>query len=244
MPEFPKPESILTRDEAINAIITSIAMEELALSHIINAESEKIKYAAKRVKDGDDCDGMQNLLKINESAACLIERVTDLQIILKNKLRLAIGCLPPCPPCPPPKPPCPCTAEFSAVRNQIWNCGTQIYLEDTSCCDNGVKLAHKNCEKIIHLPSGKKFMIDLEFKLTNKSFCPISIEIELRCGCGVINSKQISDDSGRYKVCLSDIFIWETPESCKSYLTVKLLSQQHVIVSNGRINITESKRGC
>lgn len=41
MPEIPKIE--IKKDEAINLLITSIAMEELSLAHIINAEGEKIQ---------------------------------------------------------------------------------------------------------------------------------------------------------------------------------------------------------
>ena len=38
MPSFPPGGANLTREEALTMIIASIAMEELALSHILNAE--------------------------------------------------------------------------------------------------------------------------------------------------------------------------------------------------------------
>lgn len=34
----------MTREEALTMIIASIAMEELALSHILNAEGEKLQF--------------------------------------------------------------------------------------------------------------------------------------------------------------------------------------------------------
>jgi hypothetical protein len=37
MPSFPKNGADMTRDEALTMIIACIAMEELALSHILNA---------------------------------------------------------------------------------------------------------------------------------------------------------------------------------------------------------------
>jgi len=117
LPQFPKKSNILTRDQALDAILTSIAMEEVALSHIINAEGEKIQYILKAAKENkaDVCD----VLEVNESVSSMLEQVNDIQITLKNKLRWALKYLPkpeetprplpprPKPPCPKPKPPCP-----------------------------------------------------------------------------------------------------------------------------------------
>jgi len=112
MPKFPQSCEILTREDAANAILSSIAMEEAALSHILNAEGEKIQHVLE--KDSTDTDS-QLILDVNKSVAHLIEVINDAQIILKNKMRLAISILPdcncqqkpPCPDSPPLKPQCP-----------------------------------------------------------------------------------------------------------------------------------------
>lgn len=38
------PEISLTRDDAINLLLSSIAMEQIALSHILHAEGEKLQF--------------------------------------------------------------------------------------------------------------------------------------------------------------------------------------------------------
>jgi cell fate (sporulation/competence/biofilm development) regulator YlbF (YheA/YmcA/DUF963 family) len=58
-------------------------MEELALSHILNAEGEKIQFIL-----ANKCTSAQQVLQVNESVSSLIDRITDLQIILKSKMRL------------------------------------------------------------------------------------------------------------------------------------------------------------
>ena len=44
LPTFPPIEPPLSREGSINEIISSIAAEELSLSHILNAEGEKLQY--------------------------------------------------------------------------------------------------------------------------------------------------------------------------------------------------------
>lgn len=46
MPTIPdiNPDISLNKIDAANIILTSIGMEELALSHLLNAEAEKVQY--------------------------------------------------------------------------------------------------------------------------------------------------------------------------------------------------------
>ncbi len=107
MPSFPPGGADLTREEALTMIIASIAMEELALSHILNAEGEKLQYILGTLPGRKPCAGPQEVLAVNKSVTTLLEAVTQNQMLLKNKLDRALEAYPP-PPCPPPCEPDPC----------------------------------------------------------------------------------------------------------------------------------------
>lgn len=111
----------MTREEALTMIIASIAMEELAMSHILNAEGEKLQYVLGTLPGANPRACPQDVLAVNKSVTALVEAVTQNQILLKNKLDqvLEFCPLPPSPPpackpepgpapCPPPCRPDPC----------------------------------------------------------------------------------------------------------------------------------------
>lgn len=113
MPSFPPNGADLTREEALNMIIASIAMEELALSHILNAEGEKLQYVLGTLPGTKPCASPQDVLAVNKSVTALLEAVTQNQMLLKSKLEKALEACPPSappvPPSPPPMLPCgPC----------------------------------------------------------------------------------------------------------------------------------------
>lgn len=73
--------STTTREQAITDIIESVALEETALSHILNAEGEKIQ---KMVAMPDITPEM--LLATNKSVESMVNAVSRLEMILHSKL--------------------------------------------------------------------------------------------------------------------------------------------------------------
>lgn len=88
LPTIPNitPQVTLNRCEAISLLLSSIAMEEIGLSHILNAEGEKlqalIKHSGKHLDD---------YLKINESINRTLKTVVNSQILLQFKLQDVIS---------------------------------------------------------------------------------------------------------------------------------------------------------
>lgn len=72
-----------TRTQAITDIIEAIALQETALSHILNAEGEKMQAVIAM----EDISGAE-LLELNRSVELLVGAVTRLEIILQSKLEL------------------------------------------------------------------------------------------------------------------------------------------------------------
>lgn len=67
---------------AVSSLLQSIALEETAISHILNAEGEKLQKGVALSCNQND------LLEINKSVMDMIEKITNLEIVLKSKLDL------------------------------------------------------------------------------------------------------------------------------------------------------------
>ena len=83
--------STTTRDQAITDLIQSVALEETALSHILNAEGEKIQ----KVLSLHNCD-QKDILEVNKSVEDMVDKITSLEIVLKSKLDLITPLLDDC----------------------------------------------------------------------------------------------------------------------------------------------------
>ena len=101
MPNIPdiKPDINIDRKKAIDLIIVSIALEELGLAHIVNAEAEKIQFVLGTLKKDDRHDKkkptIKNLLEINKSVEKILKKVIAKEILLGFKLEDAIDLMKP-----------------------------------------------------------------------------------------------------------------------------------------------------
>ncbi|MEF9946576.1 MAG: hypothetical protein RR446_01050 [Lachnospiraceae bacterium] len=74
--------STVTREQAISDIITSVALEQTGIAHILNAEGEKIQKVVALATTPEQ------LVAVNKSVQSLVNTVSQLEIILKSKLEL------------------------------------------------------------------------------------------------------------------------------------------------------------
>ena len=84
-----------TRCQAVTDIIESVALQQAALSHILNAEGEKLQRAVSL----PDIDPAQ-LLRFNQSVEQTIRSVAQLEVIIQSTLQLFTDCLSTCTPPP------------------------------------------------------------------------------------------------------------------------------------------------
>lgn len=81
MPVIRRSEDPVNICQAITDLIESIALEETALSHILNAEGEKIQKVLAL-----QCVDFCQLMEVNESVANMVAVVSGLEQTLKEKL--------------------------------------------------------------------------------------------------------------------------------------------------------------
>jgi hypothetical protein len=90
MPEFPVLPDI-DREGVLNQIVASVAFEELALSHILNAEGEKIQYTLGTLPGLPATATVSDALGVNESVSSMLDTVLDNQMVLGSKLFSALS---------------------------------------------------------------------------------------------------------------------------------------------------------
>lgn len=87
--------SDISRCNAITDLIESVALQQAALAHILNAEGEKLQHVI-----GSECATPELLLETNKSVRAMVDSVAKIEMILQYKLGLFEDCL--CEPCKQP----------------------------------------------------------------------------------------------------------------------------------------------
>ena len=90
MPTFPQIDPPLTREGSLNEIIASIAAEELSLSHILNAEGEKLQYILGTLPGLGEAASLTEVMQINESVQDTMSNIMEQQMLLSGKLSAAM----------------------------------------------------------------------------------------------------------------------------------------------------------
>lgn len=95
LPSFPVVEPPIRREDAVNQILSSIAMEELGLSHILNAEGEKLQYILGTLPGlSGPAATVTDVLAANESVRDVLETTMYNQLFLKAKMEGALSSSP------------------------------------------------------------------------------------------------------------------------------------------------------
>ncbi|REK56578.1 MAG: hypothetical protein C6W55_07470 [Thermobacillus sp.] len=89
------PVISIDRDDAINLLLSSIALEELGLSHILNAEGEKIQYMLGRLPGTSPPapPTIDQMLAMNESVRQTLNTAMKNEMHLYSKLETVLGLL-------------------------------------------------------------------------------------------------------------------------------------------------------
>lgn len=89
LPNIPNitPTISISRTEVINLLLASIALEELGLAHIINAEAEKIQFVLGTLNGGSHVTPtVPDLIAIDESVQTTLKEVIKKEMLLEFKL--------------------------------------------------------------------------------------------------------------------------------------------------------------
>lgn len=94
MPNIPNisPNITINRENVINLLLASIALEEIGLAHIINAEGEKIQYVLGTLNNTlpPTRSTNEDLLRINSSVNHTLAMTIKKELLLDMKLKQVI----------------------------------------------------------------------------------------------------------------------------------------------------------
>ncbi len=203
MPTFPEHGIDLTKEQAFHMLLGSIAMEELALSHIMNAEGEKLQYLLGTLPNGcSHCATPQELLAVNHSVTQVMEHINQSQLLLKGKLEQvlrAMECYEPCVQKPSQtQTTCAqaCT-QFNCVlttaKRETWKKGGRLGWK-MECCTGGLCCWHAETPTCIYLPFGKRLLLSYSLQVSAPEAGRVCMAVQLL-------QNGIAEDVGACEAC-------------------------------------------
>ena len=95
-PTIPDIKPVIDIDscDAVNLLLSSIAMEEMSLSKLMDAEHDKIRHVMDRCERGG-CT-LHDVTEVNKSAEDMMKTLIKLQMLLQFKLENVRELMPPC----------------------------------------------------------------------------------------------------------------------------------------------------
>ena len=83
-------QSFRIRDGRIKDLFLDIAAEELSLSHILNAEGEKLQYVLGTLPGPGEAATLTEVMQINQSVLDTMSDIMEQQMLLSSKLSAAM----------------------------------------------------------------------------------------------------------------------------------------------------------
>lgn len=227
IPEFPESSTEICWEQALSMLVASIAMEELALSHILNAEGEKIQYILGTLHENQGgCASTEEILKVNESVGSILDKIETNQILLKGKLEHAIKAN---------SQKSRKTKVFYGIPGICWDIEQPFSwkAEEENVAQNRIILPNASSVLVSYSfslkPSQEEMLVSVNLELQNGEQNEIIESLE-GCAC---NRNTIAYISGSTVI---------TPENCKKGFTelkFLLTNPCYVYVEKARMTITE-----
>lgn len=93
LPKFPEFTSTRSRKQIVNDILESVALEELAIAHLINAEAEKIQAFTGPYGGFPTAPTNKQINEFQSHVARILEALTEKQRTLARMIELSMDLL-------------------------------------------------------------------------------------------------------------------------------------------------------
>ncbi|MFB5269089.1 hypothetical protein ACE41H_20195 [Paenibacillus enshidis] len=96
-PTIPNITPTITVDHsgAVNLLLVSMAMEEISLSHIINAEAENIQHVVGTLHGTGTAASIDDILKVSKGVRQTLTEVVRKELLLQMKLETVLSSISP-----------------------------------------------------------------------------------------------------------------------------------------------------